>query len=376
MKRISGIACVAVCALFANAEPWVTGDPRHRPVLFKQFGDLLNTPDGLAMDSSGNVYLSAVNGIDGTYPGHIWRMDKDTGKWSVFAPCKPHPKTHAAYPMGLAFDPGGNLYYADAQYFADPDYQSRIMRIVIKGGEPQRIETVAEHIKLPNALRWRDGALYFTESFFNVPGSYQSGIYRIPSADLNAERPVRLMDKAQAAHDPYCVGIVETVLRDRGAANGKPGVKPTDPTLHIYTAGCDGLDFDREGNLYTGSFGDGRFWVLKPAGNGRFGAPELLSAAVTCCDGICFDPYRNRIILTASEQNALYAWDITHKSMTVLWANGETDGADGLLDQPCEAMMLDRSRMLVVNIDAPSPFMVNTKPDAAHTLSVIGLGRE
>lgn len=364
---IGATLCVA-------AEPWVKGDPAQRPQLFKQFGDVLNTPDGLALDAAGNVYLSAVNGVDGTYPGHIWRMDKATSRWSVFTPCKPHPKTHAAFPMGLAFDPDGNLYYADAQYFADPDYQSRIMRVVIKDGEPQRIETVVEHVKLPNALRWHDGALYFTESFFNVPGAYQSGVYRIPAADLRADKPAAPLDKAQAAQDPYCVGIVETVLRDRGAANGKPEVKPTDKALHIFTAGCDGMDFDRDGNLYTGSFGDGRFWMLKPLGGGRYGKPELLSAEVTCCDGICYDAARNRILLTAAEQNGIWAWDIAAKKMSVVWANGDTDGADGLIDQPCEVLMLDADRALVVNIDAPSPFMVNTKPDAVHTLSVISFG--
>ena len=375
MKWVMKTICVVGSALVASAEPWVKGDAGGRPALFKQFGDVLNTPDGLALDAAGNVYLSAVNGVDGTYPGHIWRMERATGKWSVFTPCKPHPKTRAAYPMGLAFDTDGNLYYADAQYFADPDYQSRIMRVVIRDGEPQRIETVVEHIRLPNALRWRDGALFFTESFFNVPDTYQSGVYRIPAADLKAEKPAAPLDKAQAAQDPYCVGIVETVVRDRGAANGKPELKPTDPSLHIYTAGCDGMDFDAEGNLYTGSFGDGRFWVLKALGGGRFGKPELLSEEVTCCDGICYDFARNRILLTAAEQNAIYAWDITQKKMELVWANGDTDGADGLLDQPCEVMMLDRGRVLVVNIDAPSPFMVNKKTDPAHTLSVITLGK-
>ena len=372
MKKLLGISLVMGCAwCAAAAEPWVKGDPNCRPKLFKRFGDVLNTPDGLALDAAGNLYLSAVNGVDGTYPGHIWRMDKATGKWSVFVPCKPHPKTHAAYPMGLAFDPEGNLYYADAQYFADPDYQSRIMRVVVRDGEPQRIETVVEHVKLPNALRWHDGALYFTESFFNVPGKYQSGVYRVPAAELNAEHPARPLDKAQAASDPFCVGVVETVLRDRGAANGKPEVKPTDPSLHIYTAGCDGMDFDRDGNLYMGSFGDGRFWVLRPQGGGRYGRPELLSEEVTCCDGIGYDAARNRILLTAAEQNGIYAWDIAAKKMSLVWANGDTDGADGLIDQPCEVLMLDANRAVVVDIDAPSPFMVNTKPDAVHTLSVI-----
>jgi len=377
MSKIGWMAVLTALGmtLAISAAPWTKGDERHRPRLFKKFGEVLNTPDGLAMDAKGHVYLSAVNGVDGTYPGHIWRMDAASGQWSVFTPCKPHPKSHAAYPMGLAFDPEGNLYYADAQYFADPDYQSRIMRVVIQDGEPQRIETVVEHIKLPNALRWHDGALYFTESFFNLPGVYHSGIYRIPASDLNADSPARLLDKVQAAQDPYCVGIVETVLRDRGAVNGKPEIKATDPSLHIYTAGCDGMDFDRDGHIYTGSFGDGRFWMLKSLGAGRYGKPQLLNTEITCCDGICFDPVRNLILLTASEQNAIFAWDIESRKMDLIWANGDTDGADGLFDQPCEIMMIDANRALVVNIDAPSPFMVNTQADAVHTLSIIACNR-
>lgn len=364
---------LAVTLVRAGEKPWTKGEEKYRPKMFKEFGNLLNTPDGLAIDKAGNVFLSAVNGVDSSHPGHIWRMDRQTGKWSVLTPCKPHPKTHGAFPMGLAFDPDGNLYYADAQYFADPDYQSRIMRVVIKDGEPQRIETVVEHVKLPNALRWRDGSLYFTESFFNVPGKYLSGIYKIPAADLKPEKPARPLSKELADQDPYCIGICETRLIDRGTANGKPDLKPADPALHIYTAGCDGMDFDRDGNIYTGSFGDGRLWLLKARPDGRYEKPELLSDRITCCDGVCYDPERNWILMTAAEENAIRYWDITQKKLGLIWANGDTDGADGLLDQPCEVMMLDKDRVLVVNIDAPSPFMVNKQADAFHTLSVINL---
>lgn len=374
IMRKSYILLLALGVSQLTAAPWVKGAERHRPQLFKRFGEILNTPDGLAMDAKGNIYLSAMNIVDNSYPGHIWRMDADSGIWSVFTPCKPHPQTGVAYPMGMAFDPEGNLYYADAQYFADPDYKSRIMRVVVKNGEPQRIETVVEHVKLPNALRWHDGALYFTESFFNVKDAYLSGIYRIPAAQLRADNPVRPLKKEQASEDPFCIGIVETTLRDRGAANNKPDLKPTDPSLHIYTAGADGMAFDRNGNLYIGSFGDGRLWLLKPLGHGRYGKPELLSdGIIASCDGICFDPERNLILLTAPEQNAIYAWDIEKRKMGLIWANGDTDGADGLLNQPCEIMMIDKNRALVVNIDAPSPFMVNTRPDEAHTLSVINM---
>ena len=74
--------------------------------------------------------------------------------------------------------------------------------------------------------------------------AFYGGVYRIPASALKAEKPARPLDKEQAAQDPYCAGIIETALRDRGTASGKPEIKPTDPQLHIYTAGCDGMDFD------------------------------------------------------------------------------------------------------------------------------------
>ena len=50
--------------------------------------------------------------------------------------------------------------------------------------------------------------------------------------------------------------------------------------------------------------------------------------------------------------------------MELIWANGDTDGADGLFDQPSEVLFLPDGRLVVVNIDAPSPGMVNSRPDA------------
>ena len=46
-------------------------------------------------------------------------------------------------------------------------------------------------------------------------------------------------------------------------------------------------------------------------------------------------------------------------------------GADGLFDQPSEVLFLPDGRLVVVNIDAPSPGMINSEADAVHTLSII-----
>ena len=359
---------VMMCGLIAYAAPWTKGPEANRPELFKRFGDIVNTPEGLALDREGNLYLSAINGVDPTYSGHIWKRCAKTGRWGIFAVTKADTPSGRSFPQGIVVGDDGNLYYAENQYFADRDYKSTVRRIVIENGEPQRCETVVENVLLPNGLKWRDGALYFSESF--VKGRPGGALYRVPASALDPKKPARLLPKEQMEQDPFCLGFVPTELRSRC------GIDPKDDKVHIYTAGPDGIDFDADGNLYTGSFGDGRFWRLKNLGGGRYGKPELLDGTtVTCCDGICYDAKRNRIILTAAAQNALYAWDVAKGRMELVWANGDTDGADGLFDQPSEVLFLPDGRLVVVNIDAPSPGMINSAPDAVHTLSVIDFAR-
>ena len=366
-KTFIAIGSMFICA-FALAAPWTKGPAANRPALFKTFGDIVNTPEGLALDKDGNLYLSAINGVDPSYSGHIWKRCAATGKWSVFAVTRTDTKSGKSFPQGIVFGDDGNLYYAENQYFADRNYASTVRRIVIKDGEPQRCETVVEHVMLPNGLRWRDGALWFSESFAHHGGKFGGGIYRIPAKDLRADKPARLLDKDQMARDPHCIAWVPTELRSRN------GIDPLDDKVHIYTAGPDGIDFDADGNLYTGSFGDGRFWRIRNLGGGKYAQPELLDDhTIACCDGIVYDAKRNRIILTAAAQNALYAWNIAEGKMELVWANGDTDGSDGLFDQPSEVIFLPDGRLVVVNIDAPSACMVNSGADKVHTLSFIRL---
>ena len=367
MQKLLVIGGIVIAAA-AMAAPWTKGPEANRPALFKTFGDIVNTPEGLALDKDGNLFLSAINGVDPSYSGHIWKRCAATGKWSVFAVTRTNTKSGKSFPQGIVFGDDGHLYYAENQYFADRNYASTVRRIVIENGEPLRCEIVVENALLPNGLRWRDGALWFSESFAHHDGKFGGGIYRVPAKDLRADKPARLLDKDQMERDPYCIAWVPTELRSRN------GIDPLDKKVHIYTAGPDGIDFDADGNLYTGSFGDGRFWRIRNLGGGKYGQPELLDdTTVACCDGIVYDAKRNRIILTAAAQNALYAWNIAAGKMELVWANGDTDGADGLFDQPSEVLFLPDGRLVVVNIDAPSPGMINSGADKVHTLSVIGL---
>jgi hypothetical protein len=97
-----------------------------------------------------------------------------------------------------------------------------------------------------------------------------------------------------------------------------------------------------------------------------------------CCDGIYYEKGTNKIYVTDSASNALHAFAPPKPGekavFETIWENGNTDGADGSLDQPCEAVLLPGTKKLVlVNFDWPFPELLNTKSDDPSTLSVIEL---
>ena len=58
--------------------------------------------------------------------------------------------------------------------------------------------------------------------------------------------------------------------------------------------------------------------------------------------------------------------------VSTLWENGDTNGAGGLLDQPCEPLIRG-NELIIANFDMPVPGMKNTKFDPPNTISVIKL---
>ena len=103
MKRTIGItACaLAACAITASLGAVETyGEARFRPRLFKQFGDVVNLPDGLTQDKKGNIFMSAPNLIDKSYAGVVMKRCVKTGKWSVFCAGAISPKTGRGCPNG------------------------------------------------------------------------------------------------------------------------------------------------------------------------------------------------------------------------------------------------------------------------------------
>ncbi|MCQ2390440.1 MAG: hypothetical protein MJ240_03350 [Kiritimatiellae bacterium] len=368
------LAAAFAAGVSAKVQTW--GDEKFCPRLFKQFGDVVNLPDGLTQDKDGNIYMSAPNLIDKSYAGVVMKRCFKTGKWSVFAAGAISPKTGRGCPMGIEYGPDGNIYYCDNQYFLSKDYASRIMRIVVdpKTKEALRIETVVENIKLANAIRFFEGDLFFTDTYFDLDrkdGVGLGGVYRVPMSDCRTKK-VSLMAKPDYKKDPYFVCCTETVaLPGRGGDN----------------SGADGLAITDKGDLYFGTFGSGRFYTAKRQGDGSYAPAKLIfedPARFPCCDGICFDPVKNRILMTDSAINAVHVWDIAKEKAGAgamafgeLWKNADTDGADGLLDQPCEPLIWKdakgKRQLVIVNFDMAFPGLINTVNDSIHTLSVIDL---
>jgi len=256
--------------------------------------------------------------------------------------------------MGLDFGPDGNLYIADNQYFTDKEYKSRLLRVVIKEGKPVRTEVAVDGFKLSNAVIWKDSNVYVSDTFFDNPEKPgMSGIYKISMKDM---KNGTVMLKPNASDER----LIATFI--------------TNPNKRDEQAGADGLTFDSQGNLYTGMFGDGVMYKISFNADGSVKANDefIKDPKLPCVDGIFYDAKRDVIYVTDSEQNAVHVVTPDGKR-TLLWENGDTDGADGSLDQPCEPIVRG-DELIVVSFDYPFPGLKNTLHDEHHTLSVIQLG--
>ncbi|MCF7849833.1 MAG: SMP-30/gluconolactonase/LRE family protein [Kiritimatiellales bacterium] len=361
MKKLmmAGLAMVVVglfsgCVTTQKAGECGCQMTKYKPELLMQLPEYVPTPDGMTICRKGNIFLSAPNFNNKDWPGVLLKIDKKNNL-SVFMPVPVHADTGHGCPMGLDFGPDGNLYYADNQYFYDKDSKSRLMRVVMKDGKPVRTEVAVDGFKLSNAVVWKGNTVYVSDTFFDVPGTPEgkgkSGIFAITLEEMN-KGTVHLKGNMK---EPHLIAHFTTTANSRGDV-----------------AGADGMTLDGKGNLYTGNFGDGVMSRITFDANGKVVSNRIISRAITCCDGIFYDAKRDVIYITDSAKNAIHTMDPETGKIATLWENEDTDGMDGLLDQPCEAVVRD-GKMIIVNFDMPFPGLKNTSWDGKSTLSVINL---
>lgn len=324
-----------------------------KPTLFADLGETCQTPDGMALDKKGNLYLSITNPV--TFEKHgskILTFDKNDKPVTWFDKLPVHPETKKVHPMGMEFGPDGNLYIMDNQFFADKENFSRLLRVVVENGKPKYAEVLAEGFNFGEAVRWYKDRVYITDALFE--NRRESGIYSFSLKELNSGKIT--LDK-----------------------NTKPNYLVTTftlkPEVTKRTIGIDGIAFDKNGNLYAGNFGDGVITKLEFTKEGKLKSKKVVfdSDKLKCCDGFFYDEKRNSIFIANYDNNSVHQLDLNTNTIHLIWENGNADGSDGQLDNPCETIIY-KGKLLVVNYDTFKGEK-NTEIDSFHTISSFELSK-
>lgn len=322
-----------------------------KPALFADLGETCQTPDGMALDKKGNLFLSITNPISfEKYGSKILTFDKDDKPLIWFDKLPLHPITKKVHPMGIEFGPDGNLYVMDNQFFAGKENFSRLIRIIVKDGKPLNAEVLVEGFNFGEAVRWSKNRIYITDALFE--NRRESGIYSFSLEQLNAKNII--LDASNKRDYQIAVFTLKPEVTKR-------------------TIGIDGIAFDKKGNLYAGNFGDGVINKIEFEKDGKVKSNKVVfdSDQLKCCDGFFYDEKRNSIFIANYENNSVHQLNLNTNEISLIWENDDADGSDGKLDNPCETIIY-KGKLLVVNYDT-FPGEKNKEADAFHTISSFDL---
>lgn len=382
MKKIKAISIMLIVFTFVFTGCTMKTKPSlkqtsSRIQLFMELPTEYNTPDGAALDNDENIILSIPNfnndallkegKIDKPSSPVMAKIDKNNNitTWYKFKKEDMHPETGRIGPMDAAFGPDGNLYVADMQIFWNGDHKSRLLRINIENGKPVDMDVVVEGFIVANGVAWKGNTLFVSETILqHMPKVKEgeqkpkllSGVYGF-NLDEMQEGTIQLIPYDQNNQDPRLVVKFES--------SGRVGF------------GADGVTIDGEENLYTSIIEDGIIYKTtldernKPIQTELFAQDGNMDSA----DGIVWNEADNKIYVADFLGNGVHSVDMNGKVQT-LHKNGDTIGANGSLDEPCEVIVRG-NELIIVNMDMPfeNPHLVNTKIDKPYTLSVIRLSK-
>jgi sugar lactone lactonase YvrE len=312
--------------------------------------DICNTPDAMALLPDGSFVLSVPNFNEPSLPPILMRITADNKAEKLFD-LPPNPDTNESFgPLGVCVTPSGDLLVAD--YQMKGERKSRVVRIKMQDGKAVEAVPAITGFSVSNAVIVHDGHVYVSDTQIDLEAKpVLSGVFRFKLDELEGE-PVALT--APLKDDPHLIATIETFNEE-------------------LPLGADGLAFDDQGNLYVGNFSDGTVHRIQFDAEGNVASNEIFAKTdfMKSADGLIWDPRRKRIYVADSKANAI---QMVYPDGTVetLARNGDTDGQDGGMDQPCEPL-LRGDEVIVSNMDWPVPGCINQKYDKPCTLSVIKL---
>ena len=320
--------------------------------LFTLLPEYVCTPDGMAIDSDGNLTLSCPNFADDQVPGCLVKIDKEKHitKW-VDVPVE--EETGIACPMGIAFGPDGDIYICDNQGWSGKEelqFKGRMLRLRIENSKVVKTTVVAYGMEHPNGVRILGDHMYVTQSLLskvNDPsGLLVSCVYKFHLDDENIQVTNTLDDK----------NILTTFIT-------------RNPECQY---GADGIVFDKTGNLYVGNFGDGAVHKISFNSDGSVKDNVVWAKdenELQTTDGMIFDEMGNLYIADFSA-NAVGKVDPNGK-VTRIAQSPDCDGLDGGLDQPGEPCIWDGKLILSCFDLVTGPDKVNTKHEMPATLACL-----
>lgn len=312
------------------------------------------TPDGMDIDSEGNLVLSCPNFAQEDMSGCVVKIDKDknVSKW-FDVPV--HPETGVARNMGMALD-GNDVYLCDNQGWRErPEllFKGRVLKVTVDDeGNILKSTVVAKNMEHPNGVRVHGDYMYVTQSYMHPvereDGKLTSGVYRF---GLNEED----IDVKNDLSDPHLFATMVT----------------QNPECQY---GADGIVFDKEGNLFVSNFGDGEVIKITFNEDGSLATQESYGQDVTqmrSVDGLCMDDDGN-----------IYAADFSDNAIVMITPDREViriaesddcTGLEGGIDQPGEPIVWN-DRIIASCFDlVTGPDKVNTAHELPATLAEIPL---
>jgi len=314
------------------------------------------TPDGMAINKDGDLILACPNFADLTYPGCLVKIDKNMNisKW-LDVPVE--EESGSSRPMGIEFGPDGDIYVCDNVGWGDnPELQfkGRILRIRMVDDKLTKFTVVARFMEHPNGIRIKGDYMYVTNSLMtkvkHESGLMVSSVYRFHLDDENITLNNTLDDE----------NLIATFITKNPACQ----------------YGADGIEFDNDGNLYVGNFGDGEINKITFDRDGNVISNEVWAKDeknLKTTDGMISDK-KGAFYMADFGANAIAKIDWADAKVTRIAQSPDCDGFDGRLDQPGEPVIW-RGKIVVSCFDTvvDNPFFNNSAHELPCTMSELNL---